>query len=86
MKFKLAQVIGENKELPLYASGGLRFLWDHRFDAGMVAFLECAAEFQDFIESNGFQDSKDNQKRFCLPYRVNKHYMEDTSGQLYSIK
>lgn len=27
----------ENKQLPLYGSGGFRFLWDAKFDAGMVS-------------------------------------------------
>ncbi|XP_064091177.1 beclin-1-like protein [Macrobrachium nipponense] len=76
------EVIGENRELPLYGSGGFRFLWDTKFDAGMVAFLECVAEFQQHVEAQGGQSAK-----FCLPYRINKHFIEDpTSNNSMSIK
>ena len=36
----------DNKQFPLYGSGGFRFLWDAKFDAGMVAFLDCLQQFQ----------------------------------------
>lgn len=76
------EVIGENRDLPLYGSGGFRFLWDTKFDAGMVAFLECAAEFQHYVEAQGGKTEK-----FCLPYRVNKHFIEDASANIsLSIK
>ncbi|XP_042220816.1 beclin-1-like protein isoform X2 [Homarus americanus] len=69
------EVIGENRELPLYGSGGFRFLWDTKFDAGMTAFLECVAEFQQHVEAQGGQAA-----RFCLPYRINKHCIEDPNS------
>jgi len=48
------------QELPLYGSGGLRFLWDTKFDQAMVAFLDCLQQFKEEVErSNGFS----------LPYR-----------------
>ncbi|XP_071552320.1 beclin-1-like protein [Panulirus ornatus] len=76
------EVVGENRELPLYGSGGFRFLWDTKFDAGMTAFLECVAEFQQHVETQGGQAA-----RFCLPYRINKHCIEDpTSSNSLSIK
>lgn len=78
----IEQVVGENRELPLYGSGGFRFLWDTKFDAGMTAFLECVAEFQQHVETQGGQAA-----RFCLPYRINKHCIEDpTSSNSLSIK
>lgn len=75
-------MVGENRELPLYGSGGFRFLWDTKFDAGMAAFLECVAEFQQYVEAQ-----KGHAGRFCLPYRINKHFIEDrTSNNSLSIK
>ncbi|MCL4131912.1 UNVERIFIED_CONTAM: hypothetical protein GTU68_009380, partial [Idotea baltica] len=95
----IEQVIGENKEIPLYGSAGLRFLRDNKFDAGMAAFVECAAEFQTFVEASGAEGgvgggggggwrggAEGGRKKFTLPYRINGHCMEDTSGQLYSVK
>ncbi|KAK3861517.1 hypothetical protein Pcinc_032527 [Petrolisthes cinctipes] len=76
------EVVGENRELPLYGSGGFRFLWDTKFDAGMAAFLECVAEFQQYVEAQ-----KGQAGRFCLPYRINKHFIEDrNSNNSLSIK
>lgn len=76
------EVIGENKELPLYGSGGFKFLWDTKFDAGMSAFLECQAEFQQHVEAQGAQNAC-----FCFPYRINKNFIEDrNSNNSLSIK
>ncbi|KAL1130120.1 hypothetical protein AAG570_013058 [Ranatra chinensis] len=69
----------ERKELPLYGSGGMRFLWDTKFDAAMVAFLECLQQFKEEVEK---EDSD-----FCLPYRIDKGKLEDSaSGNSYSVK
>ncbi|KAG5684916.1 hypothetical protein PVAND_014124 [Polypedilum vanderplanki] len=74
------EVLGENKkELPLYGSGGFRFFWDTKFDAGMVAFLDCLQQFKEEIEK---RDSG-----FYLPYRMDKGKIEDSpSGNSYSVK
>ncbi|CAO1430628.1 unnamed protein product [Diamesa tonsa] len=74
------EVLGENKkELPLYGSGGFRFFWDTKFDAGMVAFLDCLQQFKEEVEKG---DSG-----FCLPYRMDKGKIEDSAtGNSYSIK
>lgn len=74
------EVLGENKkELPLYGSGGFRFFWDTKFDAGMVAFLDCLQQFKEEIEKG---DSG-----FYLPYRMDKGKIEDNpSGNSYSVK
>jgi beclin 1 len=74
-------VLGENKkELPLYGSGGFRFFWDTKFDAGMVAFLDCAQQFKEEVEKN-------DAGGFCLPYRMDKGKIEDSAtGNSYSIK
>lgn len=69
----------KSKELPLYASGGLRFLWDTKFDHGMVAFLDCLRQFKDEVQRvNGFN----------LPYNIENGKIEDTggSGASFSIK
>lgn len=74
------EVLGDNKkELPLYGSGGFRFFWDTKFDAGMVAFLDCLQQFKEEVEKS---DSE-----FCLPYRMDKGKIEDpATGNSYSIK
>lgn len=73
------QVISEQKELPLFGSGGFRFLWDTKFDSGMVAFLDCLQQFKEKVE--------EGDKDFCLPYKMNKGKIEDSSSDAnYSIK
>ncbi|CAB3360579.1 Hypothetical predicted protein [Cloeon dipterum] len=73
------EVLAENKELPLYGSGGFRFLWDNKFDAAMVAFLDLMQQFKEEVERG--------ESGFCLPYGVEKGKVEDTtSGNSYSIK
>nr|CAB3225355.1 beclin-1 [Phallusia mammillata] len=69
----------KSKDLPLYGSGGLRFLWDTKFDQAMVAFLDCLQQFKEEVEGNS---------GFALPYRMEKGKIEDTggSGASYSIK
>ncbi|KAL5278961.1 BECN1 family protein [Megaselia abdita] len=71
-------VLGENKELPLYCTGGFKFLWDTKFDAAMVAFLECLTQFQEEI--------KKRDTEFRLPYDMEKGKIIDPStGISYSI-
>ncbi|XP_018334104.1 beclin-1-like protein [Agrilus planipennis] len=73
------EVIAEQKELPLYGSGGFRFLWDTKFDSGMVAFLDCLQQFKEKVE--------EGDKDFRLPYRMNKGKIEDSSSEVnYSVK
>ncbi|KAL7025459.1 hypothetical protein ACKWTF_013478 [Chironomus riparius] len=74
------EVLGENKkELPLYGSGGFRFFWDTKFDAGMVAFVDCLQQFKEEVEKG---DSG-----FCLPYKMDKGKIEDpATGNSYSVK
>lgn len=74
------EVLGEGgKELPLYGTGGFKFFWDTKFDAAMVAFLDCLTQFKEEVERG---DSG-----FCLPYRMDKGKIEDAStGNSYSIK
>lgn len=73
------EVLETGKELPLYGTGGFRFFWDTKFDAAMVAFLDCLAQFKDEVEKGD--------KDFCLPYRIDKGKIEEPStGSSYSIK
>lgn len=72
------EVLGESKELPLYGTGGFKFFWDTKFDAAMVAFIDCLAQFKEEVEKG---DSD-----FCLPYRMDKGKIEDSAGNSYSIK
>lgn len=71
------EVLENGKELPLYGTGGFKFFWDTKFDAAMVAFLDCLAQFKKEVEK-GDTD-------FCLPYRMDKGKIEDSSSS-YSIK
>lgn len=73
------EVLEDQKVLPLYGSGGFRFLWDTKFDGAMVAFLDCLQQFKEQVEKS---DSG-----FCLPYRIDKGKIEDmSSANAYSIK
>jgi len=73
------EVISEHKELPLFGAGGFRFLWDTKFDAAMVAFLDCLQQFKEEVEKG---DSG-----FCLPYKIDKGKLEDsTTGCSFSVK
>merc|ERR1712107_929293 len=40
--YSYVKVLSEDKDLPLYGSGGFRLIWDTKFDAGMAAFLDCS--------------------------------------------
>ncbi|XP_045466392.1 beclin-1-like protein isoform X1 [Harmonia axyridis] len=73
------EVIGKQQELPLYGNGGVRYLWDTKFDSAMVAFLDCVQQFQDELAKQG--------KPFVFPYRIHstKGKIED-NGICYSIK
>lgn len=69
----------DHKELPLYGSGGFRFLWDTKFDAAMVAFLDCLQQFKEQV--------KKGDSEFCMPYKIDRGKIEDTAtGNTYSIK
>lgn len=69
----------DHKELPLYGSGGFRFLWDTKFDAAMVAFLDCLQQFKEQV--------KKGDSEFCMPYKIDRGKIEDpATGNTYSIK
>lgn len=73
------EVLNENKELPLYGTGGFKFFWDTKFDAAMVAFLDCLTQFQQEVEKRD--------PEFLLPYKMEKGKVIDPStGTSYSIK
>ena len=62
-----------------YGSGGFRFLWNSKFDAAMVAFLDCLQQFKEEVEKGDPQ--------FHLPYKMERGKIEDSkSGNSYSIK
>ena len=68
----------KTKELPLYGSGGIKFLWESKFDSAMVAFLDCLQQFE---------AKERNRKGFSLPYKMEKGRLEDMStGASFSIK
>ena len=70
---------GKRKLLPLYSSAGLRIFTDSKFDAAMVAFLDCMNQLKSHIE-------KTSQPHFMLPYNVDKDKIGDPSKEFYSIK
>ncbi|XP_063976133.1 beclin-1-like protein isoform X2 [Diachasmimorpha longicaudata] len=73
------EVLDQQKELPLYGSGGFKLLWDTKFDAAMVAFLDCLQQFKEQVEKG---DSG-----FCLPYKMDRGKIEDSAtGNSYSVK
>jgi len=80
----------ENKILPLYGSGGFRFLWDAKFDAAMVAFLDCLQQFQQHVEgsqSAGGEGADAGRRNFQFPHRMDRGRIEDRgTRQWYSIK
>ncbi|KAJ9589322.1 hypothetical protein L9F63_017481, partial [Diploptera punctata] len=75
------EVLSEQRELPLFGSGGFRFLWDTKFDAAMVAFLDCLQQFKEEVEKG---DSG-----FCLTisYGERNGNEEEIEGDLqkYSV-
>merc|ERR1719474_479340 len=77
--FSYIKVLADNKDLPLYGSGGFKLIWDTKFDAGMAAFLDCLQQFKEEVERG---DSG-----FCLPYEMEKGKIRDpATGNTFSVK
>jgi len=77
--YSYIKVLADEKDLPLYGSGGFRLIWDNKFDAGMVAFLDCLQQFKEEVERG---DSG-----FCLPYEMDRGKIRDpATGNTYSVK
>lgn len=77
--YSYIKVLAEDKDLPLYGSGGFRLIWDTKFDAGMAAFLDCLQQFKEEVEKG---DSG-----FHLPYDMEKGKIKDPStGNTFSVK
>jgi len=77
--YSYIKVLADDKDLPLYGSGGFRLIWDTKFDAGMVAFLDCLQQFKEEVEKGG--------SPYCLPYEMDKGKIKDSqSGASYSVK
>lgn len=75
----MVQVLGEKKTLPLYGQGGIRFVWNTKFDLAMVAFLDCLQQFKEEVEKGN--------SGFHLPYRMEKGKIEDSAtGNAYNIR
>lgn len=70
---------GKRKLLPLYSSAGLRIFTDSKFDAAMVAFLDCLNQLKLHIEST-------SHPHFVLPYNIDKDKIGDATKEFYSIK
>jgi len=77
--YSYVKVLSDDKDLPLYGSGGFRLIWDTKFDAGMAAFLDCLQQFKEEVERG---DSG-----FCLPYEMEKGKIRDpATGNTFSVK
>eukprot|EP00096_Caligus_rogercresseyi_P016831 TRINITY_DN983_c0_g3_i1.p1 TRINITY_DN983_c0_g3~~TRINITY_DN983_c0_g3_i1.p1 ORF type:complete len:426 (+),score=128.62 TRINITY_DN983_c0_g3_i1:90-1367(+) len=79
--YSYIKVLSDEKELPLYGTGGFRMIWDTKFDSGMAAFLDCLSQFISEIEKLGFG--------FNIPYEVDREkakIRDKSSEQFYSIK
>ena len=48
--------------------------WESKFDAAMVAFLDCLQQFKDHVESRDVH--------FKLPYRIDDGKIGDSNGML----
>ena len=71
---------GKRKILPLYSSSTFRLFTDTKFDAAMVAFLDCLNQLKMHIETN-------SHPHFMLPYKIDRDKIGDSSGkEFYSIK
>ena len=71
----------ENKKriLPLHSSAGLRLFTDSKFDAAMVAFLDCLGQLKYHIEQN-------SKPHFLLPYAIEKDKIGDPGKEGFSVK
>lgn len=74
---RLEKTDDSSTSLQLSSSGGFKLFSDSKFDAAMVAFLDCLQQFKTHVES---QDH-----HFKLPYRINKDKIGDNHGE-HSIK
>jgi len=76
--YSYVKVLGDDKVLPLYGTGGFRMIWDTKFDQAMAAFLDCLAQFGQAVSQHG---------DFKLPYEMDKGKIKDNNnGQWYSVK
>jgi len=72
------KVLADGKVLPLYGTGGLRMIFDSKFDSAMVAFLDCLQQFAVEVERQG---------GFSLPYEIDKGKIRDNNtGHYFSVK
>lgn len=65
--------------LPLYSTPGLRLWTDLKFDAAMVAFLDCLSQLKTHIEQQS------SSAHFSLPYRIERDQIGD-GKEFYSIR
>jgi len=72
---------GENKKIPLYGYGGSKFLWDTKFDVGMMAFLDCMQQFTEKVE-----ELEKNNKVFKFPYPICNGKIVDSDNVPYTLR
>ena len=94
--YSYIKVLADEKDLPLYGSGGFRLIWDTKFDAGWV-LLDCVSQHDSFQFNTHFpfsgmvafldclQQFKEEMERgdsgFCLPYEMEKGRIWDKAGK-----
>ncbi|KAL1501873.1 hypothetical protein ABEB36_007116 [Hypothenemus hampei] len=69
----------ENKKIPLYGTGGTKYLWNSQFDNGMIAFLDCVQQFTEKIEEL-------EKKKFKFPYKITHGRIVDSDNIMYSLR
>lgn len=93
--YSYVKVLSEDKDLPLYGSGGFRLIWDTKFDAGMAAFLDCLQQFKEEVRRRHLlklttlycHQVEKGDSGFCLPYEMEKGKIRDpATGSTYSVK
>ena len=94
--YSYVKVLSEDKDLPLYGSGGFRLIWDTKFDAGMAAFLDCLQQFKEEVKRRHSililttifcPQVEKGDSGFCLPYEMEKGKIRDpATGSTYSVK
>ena len=75
----LEEIANKKRILPLYSSPGLRLFTDSKFDAAMVAFLDCLGQLKYHIEQN-------SKPHFLLPYAIDRDRIGDPGKEGFSVK
>ncbi|XP_050307711.1 beclin-1-like protein [Anthonomus grandis grandis] len=70
-----------NRKVPLYGSGGPKYLWDMKFDVAMMGFLDCLQQLTEKVE-----ELEKNNRVFRFPYRISNGKIEDSDNVKYILR